>query len=97
MDPSTSQPTPRETSMRWIVGLIPLWFLALVLAAKAADDAADKAIADITKLGGKIERDDKKPGSPVIAVDLSSKEVKDANLKLSLWTLSREKNSRAIA
>jgi hypothetical protein len=67
--------------MRWIVGLTPLWFLALVFAAKAADDAEYKAIADIMKLGGKIERDDKKPGSPVIAVDLSNKAVKDANLK----------------
>ncbi len=65
--------------MRWIVGQTPIWFLSLALAATTADDA--EAIADIMKLGGKIERDDKKPGSPVIAVDLSRKEVKDADLK----------------
>jgi hypothetical protein len=67
--------------MRWIVGLTPLSFLVLALATYAADEVEDKAIADIMKLGGKIERDDKKPGSPVIAVDLSGKKVKDADLK----------------
>jgi hypothetical protein len=80
--PKIETPTNgRKTAMRRIIRLAPLGFLALVLAAKPADDAEDKSIADINKLGGTIERDDKKPGAPVIAVDFSKKEVKDADLK----------------
>ena len=46
-----------------------------------ADDAEAKAALAITKLGGKVTRDDKLPGKPVIAVDLSYNKVTDAGLK----------------
>jgi hypothetical protein len=46
-----------------------------------ADEAEDRAIAAIEKLGGKVTRDPKKAGSPVIAVDLRSRKVTDKDLE----------------
>ena len=47
-----------------------------------ADDAEDKAVAFVEKLGGKVTRDEKAPGKPVVTVFLSgSKKVTDADLK----------------
>ena len=46
-----------------------------------ADDAEDKAVAFVEKLGGKVTRDEKAPGKPVITVDLSVTQVTDAGLK----------------
>src|SRR5262245_11608864 len=52
----------------------------LVLAGPGrADEAA--AVKMIEKLGGKITRDDKRPGKPVVGVDLKSTPVTDAGLK----------------
>ncbi|QJW98738.1 hypothetical protein [Frigoriglobus tundricola] len=38
-------------------------------AALRADDAEDRAVALVTKLGGKVTREAKAPGKPVTAVD----------------------------
>src|SRR5205085_2733916 len=47
-----------------------------------ADDAEAKAVEAITKLGGKVTRDDKLPGKPVIGVILAgTTKVTDAGLK----------------
>jgi internalin A len=46
-----------------------------------ADDAEDKAIAFVEKLGGKVTRDDKRPGKPVVAVNLYGTKMTDADLK----------------
>ena len=43
-------------------------------------DAEKKAIAAIKKLGGKVTFDEKKPGKPVISVNLRRTEVTDAGL-----------------
>jgi hypothetical protein len=40
-----------------------------------------QAIAEIEKLGGKVTVDEKRPGKPVIEVDLASTEVTDAGLE----------------
>ena len=45
------------------------------------DDAEDKAVGFVEKLGGKVARDDKAPGKPVIQVDLNSTNVTGAGLK----------------
>ena len=50
-------------------------------ASSRADDAEDKAVAFVEKLGGEVTRDKKAPGKPVIAVTLSGTEVTDAGLK----------------
>ena len=47
-----------------------------------ADEAEDKAVAFMEKLGGCVIRDATKPGKPVIEVSLATKDaVKDADLK----------------
>jgi hypothetical protein len=40
-----------------------------------------KAVAEVHKLGGKVQIDDKRPGKPVIAVDLRGCNVTDGGLK----------------
>jgi hypothetical protein len=70
----------------------------LVMASSAtcrADDAEDKAVAFVEKLGGSVFRDSTWPDKPVIDVNLDSTKVTDADLKelanlkkltsLSLW------------
>ena len=46
-----------------------------------ADAAEAKAVEAIKKLGGKVTRDDKLPGKPVIGVDLAFTAVTDEDLK----------------
>ena len=44
-------------------------------------DTEDKAVAFIEKLGGKVTRDEKAPGKPVLEVVLDGTELTDAGLK----------------
>jgi hypothetical protein len=53
-----------------------LWPFALV----RADDAEDKAVEAIKKLGGKVMRDENAEGRPVILVDLRGTNTTDAAL-----------------
>jgi internalin A len=46
-----------------------------------ADDAEDKAVKFVERLGGKVIRDGKQPGKPVIGVDLIGTMMTDAGLK----------------
>src|SRR6516225_677744 len=46
-----------------------------------ADEAEDKAVATVAKLGGQVTRDEKADGKPVVAVHLSGPDVTDAVLK----------------
>jgi hypothetical protein len=46
-----------------------------------ADDAEDRAVAFVEKLGGTVTRDAKAPGKPVVRVSLALKKVTDAELK----------------
>jgi hypothetical protein len=60
-----------------------LFCLALLLtpAALPADEAKGAAERAVERLKGRIVRDDKAPGKPVVAVDLSFRAVTDADLK----------------
>ena len=60
-----------------LVGAVML--LACLSGAARADEAS--AVKAIEKLGGKVTRDDKLPGKPLIAVDLARTKVTDAGLK----------------
>ena len=62
---------------------LPLLAGLLLLAAPPlfADDAEDKAVQAVMKLGGKVVRDDKDPAHPVVSVDLSLTKATDAGLK----------------
>ena len=53
----------------------------LYMGSARADDAEDKAVAFVEKLGGKVTRDEKVPGKPVVTVSLHRSEVTDAGLK----------------
>src|SRR5437868_625354 len=46
-----------------------------------ADEAEDRALRAVAKLGGKATRDEKAPGRPVVAIDLSFTTVKGPVLK----------------
>src|SRR5438552_1847248 len=64
---------------RWAVGGgVLLGLLVLVVAARA-DEAT--AVKMIEKLGGIVTVDAKRPGEPVVSVDLSYTKVTDAELK----------------
>lgn len=64
-------------------------FMAIALAVSGlclgssarADEAEDKTIAYVKRLGGAFTLDDKAPGKPVVAVSLAYKPVTDAGLK----------------
>src|SRR5262245_54264143 len=62
------------------VGAWVLVGLLVLAVAGRADEAA--AVKVIQKLGGKVRRDDKAPGKPVVAVDLRSTLTTDADLKV---------------
>src|SRR5438477_11668371 len=71
-------PLLRRTLMRtMLVGAVML--LACLSGAARADEAS--AVKAVEKLGGKITRDDKLPGKPVIGVNLTGTKVTDAGLK----------------
>src|SRR5687768_4691171 len=52
----------------------------LMLASPARADE-DKAVALVEKLGGEVERDEKRPGKPVITVRLPGSDVTDEDLQ----------------
>jgi hypothetical protein len=61
---------------------ITTFALAVCLGSSArADDAEDKAVAFVEKLGGKVTRDEKLPGKPVTGVNLGLSKVTDLGLK----------------
>src|SRR5438094_10489545 len=68
----------RRTLMRtMLIGAVML--LACLSGAARADEAS--AVKAVENLGGKVTRDDKLPGKPVIGVDLGHTQVTDAGLK----------------
>src|ERR1700704_2784555 len=68
----------RRTLMRTMLVVVVL-LLACLSGAAWADEAS--AVKAVEKLGGKVTRDDKLPGKPVIAVNLAGTQVTDASLK----------------
>lgn len=57
---------------RWIGACLGTWLLMHFQAPLAdTDQSVQEAIAAVEKLGGKVQRDDRAPQRPVIAVDLS--------------------------
>jgi Leucine Rich Repeat (LRR) protein len=62
----------------FLTGMLFLSWLAVDL---RADDAADKAVQTIEKLGGRVTRDNKKDGKPVIKVELTQTNATDDTLK----------------
>jgi internalin A len=72
-------PFPRGTTM---TKMLPLLAVLLVAGPSLnADEAEDKAVAFVKKLGGVVHRDDKDPAHPVIEVVLDDPNVTDTDLK----------------
>jgi len=63
--------------MRWSISAL---LAVMILSGAARGDEAD-AVKMVEQLGGTIKRDDKQPGKPVVAVDLSRTRVTDVELK----------------
>src|ERR1700687_868381 len=64
---------------RWtVVGGVVLGLLLLTVAGRADDAAVVKAVE---KLGGKVTVDVKRPGKPIVGVDLKGARITDAELK----------------
>ena len=78
-DPSI-RPQPGEVMLRTLAFALALSGLCLCSTLRA-DDAEDKAVAFVKKLGGQVLRDEKAPGKPVIKVYLIGPQVTDAGLK----------------
>jgi internalin A len=57
-----------------LCGLVS-WLVMGSPAARLADDAEDKAVALVNKLGGRAARDDARPGKPVVSVELAFAKV----------------------
>lgn len=73
--------------VRWRMGswrfrALTLLAAGLALAARArADDAEDKAVAAVQKRGGRVERDEKADGKPVIVAYFGTLDVNDDALQ----------------
>jgi len=57
------------------------WLILNSATPTRADDAEDKAVAFVKGLGGKVIRDEKLPGKPVVGLDLEKTAATDAGLK----------------
>src|SRR5438093_293949 len=66
---------------RLTVTVVVLAVALMAVELVSADDAEDKALAAIKKLSGRIVRDDKKPGRPVVSLSLGSTNATDPDLK----------------
>src|SRR6516165_3603211 len=51
---------------------------AVATAAQAGDDRAERAVAAIEKVGGTVQRDESRPGSPVDFVNFSNSRLTDS-------------------
>jgi internalin A len=75
-----SNPSARGFAMTRCV-LVGVLMLAVCTTARA-DDAEDRAVEVVKKLGGEVTRDETKDGRPVVKVDLARKrQVTDAGLE----------------
>jgi hypothetical protein len=64
------------TGAALLLALVP-WMTGCV----RADKAEDKAVEAIQNLGGRITRDEKAKGKPIVGVDFARTKVTDADLK----------------
>ena len=69
-----------------------LTLLLLPVSVARAGEAEDKAVAFVKKLGGSVERDEKKAGKPVVVVNLHDLDIDETVLK----ELARFKQLRSL-
>jgi internalin A len=56
-------------------------FLSRFVSSVRADEGEARAVAFVESLGGKVTRDERAPGKPVVSVNLSGTQITDAGLK----------------
>src|SRR5262249_899692 len=80
--PAGDQVILREADMNQSKGMRgTLAVVFLFVAMGRADEGEEKAVAAIEKLGGRVNRDQTKPGHPVVVVNLEGSKVTDAALR----------------
>src|SRR5947209_5615827 len=62
--------------------LLATALLTLVPAGAYADEAEEKAVAAVNKLGGRVYPVDRQPGQPVVAVEFYDKHLQKGDLKV---------------
>ncbi len=63
------------------IGLLSLTVLLSAAFPALADDAEDRAVEAVTKLGGRVVRDGKDPAKPVVSLNCRGANFSDENLK----------------
>ena len=81
-------PTIKTQRLTILVVLLVSGIVGPSALAQTGDGEQARAVAAIENLGGKVERDQKSPGQPVVAVDLRMTDVTDTDLA-SLEGLNR--------
>jgi hypothetical protein len=61
--------------------VVVLVIVAGSLGAQPVSPDRERAVAEVLKAGGKVQRDEKRAGRPIVAVDLTACEVTAAGLK----------------
>jgi internalin A len=69
----------KRTHRAWAAAAILL--ILLIGGNLSADEAEDKAVQAVEKLGGKVARDERAQGKPVVVVDLERTKAMDKGLK----------------
>ena len=54
---------------------------AEVSSSSGKNESSEQAVAEIEQLGGKVERDERDPSCPVVAVEFTSDQFTDAGIK----------------
>src|ERR1700736_1419766 len=73
---------PRRNQPMTFQCLLSTALLTLVPAGAYADEAEEKAVAAVNKLGGRVYPVDRKPGQPVVAVEFYDKRLNKGDLKV---------------
>ena len=66
---------------RRLASLLACGLLVLPARGQAGDAEQGRALAQVLEMNGTVRRDETKPGTAVVGVDLSSTEISDAGLK----------------
>src|SRR5258707_14143680 len=66
---------------RLMLCAVTSWLVMASPAAGGADDDEEKSAEAVKRMGGRVYRDEERPGNPVVKVDLFLRKVTDADLK----------------
>ena len=79
-DPPTGLDGAPMMNRRRLASLLACCLLVLPARGQEGDTERERAIAQVLAMNGTVQRDETKPGTPVVGVDLSNMLVSDAGL-----------------